>query len=121
MPEDAFRFTDKGIEFIRMETNRIDEAKSKLFTEMLVQKGFAFPASYASGNPTTRKDYDEGYLVLDANHKLFHLKCTKGRPYVKLIQLPEAFCRNMYLLLSSAVAGLGVYGRQPASFLCDQQ
>ena len=26
-------------EFIRMETNRIDEAKSKLFTEMLVQKG----------------------------------------------------------------------------------
>ena len=32
MPEDAFRFTDKGIEFIRMETNRIDEAKSKLFT-----------------------------------------------------------------------------------------
>ena len=56
---------------------------------MLVQKGFAFPASYASGNPTTRKDYDEGYLVLDANHKLFHLKCTKGRPYVKLIQLPE--------------------------------
>ena len=89
MPEDAFRFTDKGIEFIRMETNRIDGAKSKLFTEMLVQKGFAFPASYASGNPTTRKDYDEGYLVLDANHKLFHLKCTKGRPYVKLIQLPE--------------------------------
>jgi len=89
MPEDAFRFTDKGIEFIRMETNRIDEAKSELFTEMLVQKGFAFPASYASGNPTTRKDYDEGYLVLDANHKLFHLKCTKGRPYVKLIQLPE--------------------------------
>ena len=56
---------------------------------MLVQKGFAFPACYASGNPTTRKDYDEGYLVLDANHKLFHLKCTKGRPYVKTIQLPE--------------------------------
>ena len=89
MPEDAFRFTDKGIEFIRMETNCIDEAKSKLFTDMLVQKGFAFPACYASGNPTTRKDYDEGYLVLDANHKLFHLKCTKGRPYVKAIQLPE--------------------------------
>lgn len=89
MPDDAFRFTDKGIEFIRMETNSIDEAKSKLFTDMLVQKGFVFPESYASGNPTTRKDYDEGYLVLDADHKLFHLKCTKGRPYVKPIQLPE--------------------------------
>lgn len=89
MPEDAFRFTDKGIEFIRMETNGINETKSKSFTDMLVQKGFVFPASYASGNPTTRKEYDEGYLVLDANHKLFHLKCTKGRPYVKAIAVPE--------------------------------
>lgn len=89
MPEDAFRFTDKGIEFIRMETNSVNEAKSKLFTDMMTQKGFVFPASYASGNPTTRKDYDEGYIVLDAEHKLFHLKCTKGRPYVKAIPLPE--------------------------------
>ena len=63
--------------------------KANCLRDMLVQKGFAFPACYASGNPTTRKDYDEGYLVLDANHKLFHLKCTKGRPYVKAIQLPE--------------------------------
>ena len=70
---------------------------------MLVQKGFAFPACYASGNPTTRKDYDEGYLVLDANHKLFHLKCTKGRPYV---QLPEVSCRNMCLLLNFIAVGL---------------
>lgn len=89
MPDDAFRFTGKGIEFICMETNRIDEPKSKLFTDMLLQKGFVFPASYASGNPTTRKDYDEGYLVLDANHQLFHLKCTKGCPYVKAIRLPD--------------------------------
>ena len=79
MPEDAFRFTDKGIEFIRMETNCIDEAKSKLFTDMLVQKGFAFPACYASGNPTTRKDYDEGYLVLDANHKYVFITEFRSR------------------------------------------
>lgn len=89
MPEDAFRFTDKGIEFIRMGANSVNEAKSKLFTDMMTQKGFVFPASYASGNPTTRKDYDEGYIVIDAEHKLFHLKCTKGRPYVKAIPLPE--------------------------------
>lgn len=88
MPEDAFRFTDRGIEFIHMATNQVDEKKSALFTEGLSQKGFTFPASFASGNPTTRKDYDEGYLVLDANQKLFHLKCVKGRPYVKAIQTP---------------------------------
>ena len=88
MPEDAFRFTHKGIEFIRMETNTVDEAKSKGFTDVLVEKGFTFPARYASGNPTTRKDYDEGYLILDAKQQLFHLKCTKGRPYVKALPLP---------------------------------
>lgn len=88
MPEDAFRFTDKGMEFIRMETNRIDEAKSKLFTDMLVQKGFAFPQAMlrAIRLPVKTMMRISG---LDANHKLFHLKCTKGRPYVKAIQLPE--------------------------------
>lgn len=89
MPEDAFRFTDKGIEFINMETNSINEEKSKLFTDMLVAKGFSFPAHFSSGNPTTRKDYDEGYLLVDADRKLFHFKCTKGRPYVKALKTPE--------------------------------
>lgn len=112
MPTDAFRFTDRGIEFICMETNRVDEAKSRLFTDMLQKKGFAFPAAYASGNPTTRKDYDEGYLVLDADHKLYHLKCTQGRPYVKPIPVP-AEVRPQYVFITE------FRSRQTLGFMVD--
>lgn len=90
MPSDAFRFTDHGIEFIDMAENQVNDAKSKLFTDMLARKGFSFPASYASGNATTRKDYDNGYLLIDNDHKVFHLKSTKGRPYVKAITTPDS-------------------------------
>ena len=89
MPDDAFRFTHAGIEFITMETNTVDAEKSARFTRMLTQKGFSFPPRLVSGNPTTMKDYDNGYLLLDARGRLFHLKQTAGQPYVKALTLPE--------------------------------
>lgn len=89
LPDDVFRLTDTGIEFIKMATNTIDTEKSARFTEMMQRKGFRFPAYRLSGNPTDRKEYDEGYVILDAERKLFHVKQTKGRPYVRAIELPE--------------------------------
>ena len=89
MPDDGFRITPHGIEFIVMENNTIDQEKSKVFTEVLKKKEFRFPAQYVAGNPSTRKEYDEGYLILDAEGKLFHMKQTQGRPYVRAIPLPE--------------------------------
>lgn len=89
MPDDVFRITGTGIEFIDIETNSLKGAKSKLFTEAMSKKGFRFPATRISGNPTTRKEYDEGYIMLDAEHRLFHLKQVKGKPYVRHIELPE--------------------------------
>lgn len=89
MPDDVFRGTDSGIEFIQSKTNAVDENKSKLFTDMMLKKGFTFPIRYISGNPTARKEYDEGYLLLDSNGKLYHLKQTVGRPYVRHIELPS--------------------------------
>jgi len=89
MPDDMFRVTKEGIEFIDMETNTVDEQKSRLFTKVMRDKGFKFPARQLAGNPTARKEYDEGYLVLDRDGKLFHLKMTCGRPYVRPIPLPE--------------------------------
>lgn len=68
-----------------MENNTIDQEKSKVFTEVLKKKEFRFPAQYVAGNPSTRKEYDEGYLILDAEGKLFHMKQTQGRPYVRAI------------------------------------
>ena len=89
MPDDVFRITSSGIEFVVMATNRIDRGKSDRFTEAMTRKGFRFPALAVAGNPSTRKEYDEGYLLLDASWQLFHLKQVKGRPYVRAIDLPE--------------------------------
>lgn len=88
MPDDAFRFTKQGMEFIHMNDNKVEPEKSKAFTEMLKQKGFSFPPRCVNGEPSTRKEYDNGYLLIDSSYKLFQLKMTRGLPYVKEIKLP---------------------------------
>lgn len=89
MPDDVFRIGKEGIEFVRMASNTVDEEKSRRYTEALKKKGFVFPALRVAGNPTARKDYDEGYLLLDSERKLFHLKQVVGRPYVRAVAVPE--------------------------------
>ena len=87
MPDDVFRMSER-MEFIDIETNSVKEQKSQQFTDMLLKKGFVFPARLVAGNPTARKEYDEGYLMVDAASKLFHVKQIKGRPYVRFIEAP---------------------------------
>ena len=98
MPDDVFRITSKGIEFIDMASNSVKEDKSLQFTEAMTKKEFRFPATEIVGNPTVKKEYDEGYLLLDADRRLFHLKQVKGRPYVRAITLPEGLTlKHLYL------------------------
>lgn len=85
MPGDVFRINDKGIEFVDMKTNTVDIVKSNKFTKAMRDKGFSFPALWLNGNATTHKEYDEGYLVIDNERQLFHIKQVCGRPYVKRI------------------------------------
>lgn len=89
MPTDVFRLTENEIVFIDIESNCINKEKSQKYTKALQEKGFTFPVSIIAGNPTTRKEYDNGYLLTDKNKKLFHLKMTVGLPYVRAIDLPE--------------------------------
>jgi len=89
MPDDMFRITESAIEFTDMATNSVNEKKSELFTQMFEQKGFVFPAHIISGNPTIKKEYDNGYLITDSNDRLFNLKMQRGRPYLRPIELPE--------------------------------
>lgn len=89
LPNDVFRITQSGIEFIDANTNEIDETKSLLFTKVMSDKGFVFPAKQVVGDPNTRKDYDEGYLIEDKDGKLYQLKMVKGRPFVRSIVLPD--------------------------------
>lgn len=88
-PDDIFRIDRNGITFIDCATNTVKADKSAAFTEMMQKKGFAFPAQVIAGNPTTRKEYDEGFFITDNEGKLFHLKQTKGRPFVRAVELPK--------------------------------
>jgi hypothetical protein len=88
MPNDFFRITWR-MEFVDAESNKIDEEKSQMFSAVLYNRGFKFPAKSINGLPTTRKSCDEGYLVVDAEDQLFHIKMTKGKPFVKKAELPE--------------------------------
>jgi len=97
MPDDVFRM-DERMEFIDISSNTIKEKKSRLFTDMLTKKGFAFPTQIISGNSSARKEYDEGYLMTDRNGKLFHVKQVKERPYVRLIETPaELKIKHIYV------------------------
>lgn len=86
--DDVFRIDADGMTFIDCAANAVKADKSAAFTEMLRKKGFVFPARVVAGNPTTRKEYDEGFFMTDSEGKLFHLKQTKGRPFVRAVELP---------------------------------
>lgn len=91
--EDAnqvFRMKSDGIELVDIKTNKVVSGKSERFTTRLRQAGFAFPAIDLHANITTRKPYDEGYLMIDSRHRLFHVKQQAGRPYVKKISLSDS-------------------------------
>lgn len=89
-PTEAFRSTDNGLEFIDMETNTVNEARSREFTDVMKRKGFVFPIGKINGNPSTMKGYDEGYVMTDSKGSLFHVKQISGKPYVRAITLPDS-------------------------------
>ena len=89
MPEDLFRITEQAIEFVDMKSNRLNEAKSTLYTKLFLEKDFAFPVQRVAGNATAQKEYDNGYLLIDQSGKLFHLKQMVGKPYLRAIDLPK--------------------------------
>ena len=114
MPDDAFRLTASGIEFIDMASNTVDTAKSALFTGTMRRKGVRFPVAEISGNPSARKEYDEGYVLLDADRRLFPLKMVQGRPYVRAVGLPEGV-RPEHLFITE------FHGRRTLALLTDAE
>jgi hypothetical protein len=85
LPPDVFRLTDNGLEFIDCETNTVNKAKSLSFSRELTKHGFTFPVQLIWGNSSTRKDYDNGFLLTDSQNRLFQLKMVKGTPWVREI------------------------------------
>ncbi|MGL5636600.1 MAG: DUF4857 domain-containing protein [Bacteroidales bacterium] len=89
MPDDFMRINKDGVWFLVAETNSTDTEKSELFTNTFIKEGFKFPASNIWGNPSPKKEYDEGYFIKDAEDKLFHLKMMRNRPFIREVSQPE--------------------------------
>ena len=94
LPPDVFRLTKDGLEFIDCETNKVNKAKSLSFSRELTKHGFTFPVQLIWGNGTTRKDYDNGFLLTDSNNSLFQLKMVKGAPWVREISSQKSEVRS---------------------------
>lgn len=89
-PTEVFRFLDGRVEFIEMETNKINPGKTKRFTEVFKDRGFVLPMKSFAANITSRKSYDEGYLMVDAEGDVYHMKMQAGRPYMAKIRKPDS-------------------------------
>jgi hypothetical protein len=81
-PEDVFRMTDTRMEFLNVDTNRVDPGLTVRFTNALTAEGFTFPARLVAGKPTILKPFDQGYLIVDATGAVFHVMRVNGQPRV---------------------------------------
>ncbi|MDE6654494.1 MAG: DUF4857 domain-containing protein [Muribaculaceae bacterium] len=88
-PKEVFRLDGK-VEFIDMATNIPNQTRSQRFTDAFRENGFKYPVRSHSANITSRKGYDEGYLLADAAGDVFHVKMQAGRPYMAKVVLPDS-------------------------------
>ena len=89
LPTDFFRFSEKRIEFIDCNKNKIIEEKSERFTKELKNKYFEFPPKIVNGNTSLNKKNDDGYFIVDAHDHFFNLKMMNGEPLVTIIKIPR--------------------------------
>lgn len=82
LPNDVFRLTNNGIEFIDLKTNRLIRQKSHLYTTEMKKAGIKFPIKAIGGNPTPLKKYDNGYILADVKNNLFQMKMQNGNPNI---------------------------------------
>lgn len=96
--DEVFRLDGK-VEFIDIATNSVNETRSRRFNDIFNDRGFAYPAKSLSANITTRKPYDEGYIMADNNGDIYHMKMQAGRPYMVKVSKPDTVkARHVFIL-----------------------
>ena len=108
-PKEVFRFRNGRGEFIDMETNGIVEGRTRRFTDIFTERDFRLPVRSASANVTSRKPYDEGYLMVDDRGDIFHLKMQAGRPYMMKIRKPDSIdAQHVFIMENVDTRHLGL-------------
>lgn len=99
-PKEVFRLDGK-IEFIDIATNSTDKAKTDRFNEIFYKSGFKYPVKSFNADITSRKPYDEGYLLADADGDIFHMKMQAGRPYLRKVSKPDSVIAEHVFILEN--------------------
>ena len=81
-PEEVFRITERAMEFVGADHNRVLLGLSSAFTDSLREHGFVFPATVIGGKTTNLKPFDEGYFIRDSAGAIFHVRRVLNRPEV---------------------------------------
>ena len=97
-PEDAMVSRKDRIDIYKMATNEIRADKTAALNAALNAAGFTFPARLFAGKPSHRKAYDEGYLVTDAEGKLFQLKQVNDSVTVRHFPAADALGINFLMI-----------------------
>lgn len=87
-PEEALVVRKNRLCIYQMGSNTLLEEKTEKLNTDLLARGFVFPAKLLDGNPTDRKDHDEGYLLTDAENHLFRILQTDGE--IRVDRFPAA-------------------------------
>lgn len=95
-----------GFKVITMATNRHDTVLEEALNSALDSVGFRFPAGIVSGNPSTRKSYDEGYMLTDADGRLYHLKLSDGKPWIEGIGTDGLDIKHVFITENDNKASL---------------
>lgn len=77
LPDEMFR-KKESLVFVNGQTRQKDSEMTRKAHTVLADAGFVFPVDGVWGQPTTRKDHDDGYFLTDGSGRLYHLKKEKG-------------------------------------------
>lgn len=101
-PTEIFRFRNGRVEFVDMETNAVNESRTKRFTDIFNNHDFKLPIHSFSANITSRKPYDNGYLMVDNAGDIYHLKMQAGRPYFMKLLKPDSIKADRVFVMENA-------------------
>ena len=119
-PTEGFRM-DGEVGFIDMATNTMNPDRSRRFTKALSDVGFVYPMRWQNANVTTRKNYDEGYMLVDAAGDVYHMKMRGGRPYAVKVNNPDGIkAAQAFILENPDTRPLGlVFGTDRSMYVLE--
>lgn len=84
-PKDVLLLRNDSLQFRLAEDFSPLSAKSRAFNSALTDAGLISPMRIVAGDGNPRKERDDGYILLDANNRLYRLRQRNGHPLVNPI------------------------------------